>query len=54
MPQLDLAWFFFNFLIAWILVLLVLLSVSNQVWKGQINEGHTTPNTNTETTQWRW
>nr|QQY85587.1 ATP synthase subunit 8 [Holothuria spinifera] len=54
MPQLDLIWFLFNFLIAWTLVLFVLSLLSNQNWNEQVSsQGETTakPVTNKN---WLW
>nr|YP_009726144.1 ATP synthase F0 subunit 8 [Holothuria pervicax]QHR85446.1 ATP synthase F0 subunit 8 [Holothuria pervicax] len=55
MPQLDLVWFLFNFLIAWTLALLVISTLSSQQWKSNT----VTPETNqtnkaTKTNNWQW
>nr|YP_010296733.1 ATP synthase F0 subunit 8 [Bohadschia argus]UMI33339.1 ATP synthase F0 subunit 8 [Bohadschia argus] len=55
MPQLDLTWFLFNFSIAWLLVLVVLLALSKQNWKTASEQETSSMEKNTpSSTQWRW
>nr|YP_009971625.1 ATP synthase F0 subunit 8 [Holothuria edulis]QNG57220.1 ATP synthase F0 subunit 8 [Holothuria edulis] len=54
MPQLDLAWFLFNFTIAWSLIFLVLLLLFNQNWKSEINQNENNISNPSHTNQWRW
>nr|YP_009751172.1 ATP synthase F0 subunit 8 [Holothuria leucospilota]QIJ98707.1 ATP synthase F0 subunit 8 [Holothuria leucospilota]QNN01420.1 ATP synthase F0 subunit 8 [Holothuria leucospilota]ULR86814.1 ATP synthase F0 subunit 8 [Holothuria leucospilota] len=54
MPQLDLTWFLFNSVIAWALVTLVLLSLSNQTWKNNTTTEHNPTSSPTPTNSWQW
>nr|YP_003457273.1 ATP synthase F0 subunit 8 [Holothuria forskali]CBH40182.1 ATPase subunit 8 [Holothuria forskali] len=54
MPQLDLTWFFFNFLIAWILVLLVLSVLYHQNWSSETDQEQHTNQDSSHNNQWRW
>nr|YP_009139032.1 ATP synthase F0 subunit 8 [Holothuria scabra]AKE49643.1 ATP synthase F0 subunit 8 [Holothuria scabra] len=55
MPQLDLAWFLFNFAIAWSLVILVLSALTSQNWKQETNTNENITSTEiTSNSQWQW
>nr|AHH93112.1 ATP synthase F0 subunit 8 [Peniagone sp. YYH-2013] len=55
MPQLDFIWFLSNFILAWSLLLIVLIILSNQINNNLINF-NTTNNSNikNEINNWVW
>nr|QXQ00024.1 ATP synthase F0 subunit 8 [Phyrella fragilis] len=54
MPQLDLFWFFINFLTAWTIIPTIYLIISNNNW---LNNNHNNENNNNNTqlsNNWNW
>nr|QOP62911.1 ATP synthase F0 subunit 8 [Synallactes sp. Y30071] len=54
MPQLDLSWFIFNFFLAWTLVIILYLIITNQNWSTNNIEEKETNQKNETTTNWTW
>uniref|UniRef100_A0AB39A6C4 ATP synthase F0 subunit 8 n=1 Tax=Holothuria sp. Ciliksiz TaxID=3238277 RepID=A0AB39A6C4_9ECHN len=54
MPQLDLTWFLFNFLLSWTLILTVLSAFLNQSWENNNQLTEPTKSYSLNSNNWRW
>nr|YP_010161656.1 ATP synthase F0 subunit 8 [Phyllophorella liuwutiensis]QRI59065.1 ATP synthase F0 subunit 8 [Phyllophorella liuwutiensis] len=54
MPQLDLSWFFINFITAWIAIFLVYLAINNNQWFNENNTKENSVNKTYTTNNWNW
>nr|QGN74728.1 ATP synthase F0 subunit 8 [Acaudina molpadioides] len=56
MPQLDLTWFLFNFILAWSFIFLINIILTNQNWFNNNEDNNIITKTNQKKNnqQWNW